>query len=168
MPGNLIVADGDAFEMIETSVPGTYHALIHGCNCFCNMGAGFALGVKNRYPNAELVDSKTPSGDMSKLGRISWCDGNANNLYVINAYTQFRYGNGGPHLEYGALRSCIARSVALLEDRNVPNGPYGKYSFIMPQIGCGYAGGKWPVVKSILEECAEFHDINITVVLYKK
>lgn len=168
MSGNLIIEKGDAFKMIDDSDPGTYQALLHGCNCFCNMGAGFALGVKKNYPNAEFVDNKTPKGDIGKMGRISWCDGNRNDIYVVNAYTQYKYGKGGPHFEYGSLRSCIARTVALLEERNAPKGPHDKYSLIMPQIGCGYAGGKWEAVRDILRECAEFHDVNITVVIYKE
>ncbi|UQJ95180.1 hypothetical protein IANJMKHF_00274 [Klebsiella phage CPRSA] len=33
--------------------------LIHGCNCYCNMGAGIAREIRDRIPGAFQVDANT-------------------------------------------------------------------------------------------------------------
>lgn len=41
--------NGDIFK-------GKDDVIVHGCNCFCNMGAGIALQVAKYYPEAKNID----------------------------------------------------------------------------------------------------------------
>ena len=61
-----------------------YDVIVHGCNCFNTMGAGIALAVKRKYPEAYEVDKRTKYGDINKLGTISvaYCD----DVIVVNGY----------------------------------------------------------------------------------
>jgi len=60
--------DGDLFKLAEQ---GEFDIVIHGANCFCTMGSGVALTVKNNYPKAFLADQLTESGDQRKLGKFT-------------------------------------------------------------------------------------------------
>ncbi len=159
---------GDIFNIIRNSEVDKYHLFMHGCNCFCQQGAGVALGVKEQFPAAYEADCTTIKGDRSKMGRVSHavCQVGGYSIVAANAYTQYRYGKGGPHLEYGALRSCISRAHLLLKDLVFHKGE--RYHFIMPKIGTGLAGGDWTDVKKIIQECVQFENIDVTVVIYDK
>jgi len=41
------------------------HIIVHGCNCFCTMGAGIAKTIKELYPSAYLA-----GGDWKKIEKI--------------------------------------------------------------------------------------------------
>jgi len=158
---------GDVFKIMEEAELGEYQAFLHGSNCFCNMGAGVALIVKRIFPEAFVADCSTTSGDRRKMGSISFVQApiGDNMITVVNAYTQFRYGRGGPHFEYGALRSCIAMTCDLFPSKaEEVDSP----SLIMPMIGAGYAGGDWKYISGILKQCAKYHEARITVVIYDK
>lgn len=154
---------GELFEIAEND--DSYDMIVHGCNCFCNFGAGFALAVRKKMPALFEADLATEKGDRTKMGRISYaeCRLGDKDIIGVNAYTQFRYGRGGPHFEYGSLRSCMERCSALLYH-------YGNEGrrIIMPKIGSGYAGGDWKDISEILRQCADLHDMSITVVEYDK
>ena len=44
---------GDLIEMAEH---GDFDVIVHGCNCFCTMGAGIALQIKHHFPEAYYAD----------------------------------------------------------------------------------------------------------------
>ena len=58
-------AKGNLLDLAEA---GEFDIIIHGCNCFNTMGGGIAREIRERYPEVSTVDSKTVSGDYSKLG----------------------------------------------------------------------------------------------------
>ena len=53
--GNILYLD-KSFELIA-----------HGCNCFCNFGAGLAKEIKLKHPEAYKADLDTVKGDKKKL-----------------------------------------------------------------------------------------------------
>jgi O-acetyl-ADP-ribose deacetylase (regulator of RNase III) len=59
-------------DLIELAIDGEFDLIIHGCNCFCTMGAGIAKTIKQKFPEAYKADLETEKGDKSKLGEISW------------------------------------------------------------------------------------------------
>lgn len=125
----------------------------HGCNCWCTFGAGIALAIKNKYPEAYDVDCKTKSGDRNKLGTISYTKGTV--PIIVNLYTQFGYGNsrfGKVDLDYDALRS----SLKLVKEK------FSGKTFGFPMIGSGLAGGSWDVIEKIIQE--EMVDEDVTIV----
>lgn len=119
--------------------------LIHGCNCFCNMGAGIAKEVKRKIPGAFRLDAMTLKGNQNKLGR--------NSVYVqedgrmvFNAYTQFKFWGAGPQVDYNAISSCFESAVesASACPEQLP--------IVTPLIGAGLAGGDWERIKDIIND----------------
>lgn len=125
--------------------------LLHGCNCFCTMGAGIARQIANRWPGAEEEDNKTKSGDPEKIGTFSthW----TGNKLIINAYTQFSVSSGNDVFEYTGWKWILeSLSKHLIWDTPVA----------MPLIGAGLARGSWPAIAALMDHVAP----NVTFHVY--
>lgn len=131
------------------------------------MGSGVAKVLFERYPSirvnylawyAAAQKNKEPF-----LGEIAY---NPNHPHhVINAITQRGYGYDGKlYADYEAIESCFKKLNAEAERRNAaPNALYGvMHAVAMPLIGCGLAGGSWPVVSEIIERTS----LNYQPVVY--
>ena len=89
------VLHGDLLAMAAQE----FDVIIHGCNCFCTMGAGIAKSVKQQFPAAYQADLMTHEGDPNKLGTYTsatvTCQKNSKDskqpqeLIIVNAYTQY-------------------------------------------------------------------------------
>jgi O-acetyl-ADP-ribose deacetylase (regulator of RNase III) len=151
-------------DLIEMALRGEFEVIVHGCNCFCTMGAGIAARIRDVFPAAFKTDCTTVSGDRSKLGTCSWAkcqirDRSGPGVLVVNAYTQygFRQHIGDVVVDYDAVRGCM-RWV-------VESGVISATARIgMPKIGAGLAGGDWKRVQSIIED--ELGDRDVTIVVY--
>ena len=53
-------------DLIQLAKNGEFDVIIHGCNCFCTMGAGIAKTIKDIFPEAYKADLNTKKGDRSK------------------------------------------------------------------------------------------------------
>ena len=42
-------------DLIKLAIKGDFDVIIHGCNCFCTMGAGIAKSIKTAFPEAYLI-----------------------------------------------------------------------------------------------------------------
>ncbi|MEZ9316502.1 phosphatase [Vibrio lentus] len=146
---------GDIFELIKSK---KYDVLVHGCNCFCNMGAGFALYLNKRYPEVLKADQDTASGQVSKLGTYSKCKIMINNheMIVINAYTQFHWRGNEVLADYDAIRKVFSSIKQEFHGRNI----------IYPKIGAGLAKGDWLTIENIIKK--ELSGEHHTCVEYKK
>lgn len=147
-------------DLIKLALAGEFDVITHGNNCFCNMGAGIAKTIKQHFPEVYSMDIRTDKGDKKKLGTCNGYTYTLNNkkLSVLNSYTQYHYGKkkgGIPPVDYDAIRSCMK-----FINSSCPNQSIG-----IPLIGCGLAGGKWSIVKKIIEE--ELTDMDVTIVHYK-
>lgn len=132
----------DILSGLESSTEKTL--ILHGCNCFHIMGAGIAWYLRNKYPEIYRTDRKTPYGDRNKLGTISFTTISPT-LVIGNCYTQFDLGNKGdykPPVRYLAVGNALSVAVKTYPD----------YSFRLPKIGCGLAGGDWEKVEKIYLE----------------
>lgn len=80
--------------------------IVHGCNCFCTMGAGIAKTIKQVFPTAYQADLATASGDRATLGTysIAQVDRAGQKLTIVNAYTQYQWRGPGPNVDYEAIR----------------------------------------------------------------
>lgn len=144
------IVDGDLIKMAKE---GRFDVIVHGCNCFCTMGAGIAKQIARAFPAARLADIKTMAGDSDKMGTYTSAVIN-DKLTVVNAYTQFNYGGTGVNVDYSALTNAL--NLVALDFDGLRIG--------LPKIGCGLAGGDWGTVKSIIEEA--LRDQDYTVVNY--
>lgn len=39
-------------DLIQLALAGQFDVIIHGCNCFCTMGAGIAKAIRQEFPEA--------------------------------------------------------------------------------------------------------------------
>lgn len=147
-------------DLIKLAQEGEFDVITHGCNCFCNMGAGIAPQMAKAF-GADKFDKEHIDyfGDKTKLGTIDFK--RVKDVWVVNSYTQFGFGRnhtGGTKqpLDYTALRSCMSKINEEFEGHHVG----------LPLIGCGLAGGDWERVKKIIQE--ELVDCRVTIVKYKK
>ena len=156
-------------DLIELALNGEFDVIAHGCNCFCTMGAGIAVAMKNTFECDNFgLEQDEFIGDMNKLGCIDWeekevysPDNSYYSLIVVNAYTQYNYGRNhsdGKNIPvyYEALALCMRKINHVFKGRHIG----------LPQIGCGLAGGDWDVVKEIIQW--ELRDCNVTIVIYNK
>ena len=98
-------------DLIHLANDGDFDIIVHGCNCFCTMGAGIAKVIKAAFPQAYEADLATPRGDRAKLGTCSFAEieRDGTPLIVVNAYTQFDWRGSGPKVDYDAVRSSHHR-----------------------------------------------------------
>lgn len=124
---------------------GEFDIIVHGCNCFCCMGAGIAARIAKLYPQAYRADCKTKPGDASKLG--TYTAASAGNFVIVNAYTQYSTAKtfGQDVFEYTAFKTVL-NTLA----QESPAARFG-----LPYIGMGLAGGNADRILPIIEEFAD-------------
>ena len=151
-------------NLLSLADSGEFDVIVHGCNCFCKMGAGIAKEIRRRYPLAYEVDCQTTVGDLTKLGTYTYAPSGARDgkeLLIINAYTQYGVAGyaGQDVVDYGAIRSVFCKLARLCKTVAWEGCRVG-----IPMIGAGLAGGKWDAIYRIIED--EMDGIDITVVEY--
>ena len=103
-------------DLIQLALKGKFDVIIHGCNCFCTMGAGIAKGIKSEFPEAYEADLKTEKGNKDKLGTYSNAitERNGYKIIIINAYTQHHYKGRRMKADYEAIRSVFKKIKSIL------------------------------------------------------
>lgn len=144
----LNIFHGDVIKAFEEK----YDMLVHGCNCFCTMGAGIARTLSRKWPAVLMDDRKTKRGDTTKLGNTRIVEVMPDK-YVVNAYTQFGIGNKA--LNTQAFKDCFKEIEALYTSK-------GK-KVCMPAVGMGLAEGKPEKLVPILQEIFEKSNIDMYV-----
>lgn len=131
-------------DLIKLAVKGEFDLIIHGCNCFCTMGAGIAKTIKEKFPEAYRADLETEKGARSKLGQISWGETKieSGTLIIVNGYTQFNWRGRGKKADYDAIREVFKKVKQNFSGLRIG----------YPAIGAGLAGGEWEVISKIIEE----------------
>lgn len=137
-------------DLITLARTGQFDLIIHGCNCFCTMGAGIAKLIRDNFPRAYLADLKTGMGDQQKLGTYS----SALIVYhdksftVVNAYTQFNFSGNGVLADYAAIQKVF---TTIKQD-------FGGLRIGYPKIGAGLAGGDWQIISGIIDTALSGED----------
>ena len=130
---------GNLLNMAEA---GEFDVILHGCNCFNNMGGGIAREIRERYPMAAKADSETVSGSHNKLGSISVAD--TGSFIIVNGYTQYEASSDADVFEYTAFQFILEKMTFA----------YGKKRIGLPYIGMGLAGGDKEVILAMIERFA--------------
>ena len=55
-------------NLLDMAVNGDFDVIIHGCNCFCNMGAGIALQIMERRARLFGLDAPTKVANTDPTG----------------------------------------------------------------------------------------------------
>ncbi|MBC7655301.1 MAG: DUF1768 domain-containing protein [Oligoflexus sp.] len=140
-------------NLIEQAKNGEFDVIIHGCNSFHTMGAGIAKHIKTNFPEAFEADKKTGYGDKDKIGTFSEAtvERNGHTFTIINAYTQYRYGNERDQFEYDSFPQLLQDIKARFQGKRVS----------LPLIGCGLAGGNEPRILKMIKENFEGLDYKL-------
>ncbi|MFH2093198.1 MAG: phosphatase [Pseudomonadota bacterium] len=146
--------EGDLIQLAKT---GQFDVIVHGCNCFCSMGAGIAAQMREHFPEAYLADLNTASGDRQKLGDYSCARVNRDgNLFtVVNGYTQYHYAGAQTLADYDAIHKLFLK---IKQD-------YAGLKIAYPKIGAGLARGDWEIISIIIDTALKGE--NHTLVIYK-
>jgi O-acetyl-ADP-ribose deacetylase (regulator of RNase III) len=85
--GVMMARRGDLVKMAKR---GEFDVILHGCNCWCEMGAGIAKAIRQGFPEAYQADLATTPGDWSKLGTCTVASSpvEGSEVDVVNAYIQ--------------------------------------------------------------------------------
>jgi O-acetyl-ADP-ribose deacetylase (regulator of RNase III) len=132
---------GDATE--PKTVHGT-RVICHVCNNRGAWGAGFVLALSRKwFAPGETYKQAFRDAIPPRLGQVQLVtvgDG----LFVANLIAQngFPTAQRSTALDYNALEVCL-RFLAASAGRD--------WSFHMPRIGCGIAGGDWSRVCKLIE-----------------
>lgn len=137
-------------NLLDLAENGEFNIIIHGCNCHNTMGSGIAREIRERYPEAYLVDQGTAKGDRDKLGRYTVAP--TENFAIVNAYTQYDFmPRGQDHFEYTAFQQILDEFAERAEE----NAGEIVLNFGFPYIGMGLAGGDATRIIPMLENFAQ-------------
>jgi O-acetyl-ADP-ribose deacetylase (regulator of RNase III) len=136
-------------------------ALAHGCNCQGVMGAGIAVGFRERYPSmyAEYRRRCQATPRQFNPGDAFLWKADAQ-LWVFNLATQEDYGRlrAGAHATYDAIERALNTMRAQADAQGIT-------SIALPRIGAGLGGLSWPNVRAIIERV--FADWAGTLYVYE-
>lgn len=143
-------------DLIKLASAGYFDVIVHGCNCFCSMGAGIAKTIKSVFPEAYQADITTCEGSKAKLGTYSHArvTVGGQELIIINAYTQFHWRGNDVLADYDAITRVF---------QQIKKDHAGK-RIGYPKIGAGLAGGDWHVIAQIIDN--ELQNEQHTLVEY--
>jgi O-acetyl-ADP-ribose deacetylase (regulator of RNase III) len=118
-------------------------ALAHGCNCQGTMGAGIAVGFRERYPGmyeeyrrrCKAIPREFNPGDV-----FLWKD--EDRPWVFNLATQ--EDTWRQRATYDAVEKSLTAMRALADQEGVQ-------SIAMPRVGAGHGGLSWKKVRAIIE-----------------
>jgi len=148
-------------DLLALAKEGNFDAIVQGCNCFCTMGSGIAKQIREQYPDAWDVDSRTMAGDIFKLG--NWTEVSVGKFHIFNAYTQYGFNKSGENadvFEYTSFELILQKLAHL----------YGTKRFGFPMIGMGLAGGDKQRIIGLLEwfdDLVSAQGGSVTVVEYQ-
>ena len=131
-------------------------AYAQGCNCKGSMGAGIAVGFRERYPEmyeeyrrrCKAVPREFNPGDV-----MMWKT--EVEPFVFNLATQEDYWRS--RATYDNIEKVLAVMKSLADQEKIT-------SIAMPRIGAGYGGLSWKKVKVIIERL--YHDWAGTLYVY--
>ena len=142
-------------DLIALTKSGTFDVMVHGCNCFCTMGAGIAKVIASQFPEAFKAGLQTVKGDREKLGSYSSAliTDNGHNFHIVNAYTQYKYNGPQPRVSYDAVTMAFQRIAT----------DFAGLRIGYPLIGAGLAGGDWSRIATSLEEALSGMDHSLVI-----
>jgi O-acetyl-ADP-ribose deacetylase (regulator of RNase III) len=118
-------------------------AFAHGCNCQGTMGAGIAVGFKERYPDMYAEYRRRCKADPPEFGLGSvffWRE--PGKPAVFNLGTQEKGWHG--RATYPAIETALTTMRRLADEAGVT-------TIAVPRIGAGYGGLSWKKVRAIIE-----------------
>lgn len=150
-------------DLIALAKAGEFEVIVQGCNCMNSMGSGLALQWKKEFPESYEDFKGKRKGDRIKLGTFGarTYSQKTNILTVINAYTQYDYGNDGKdRFEYDAFGKILR------EFAGIDAMWYNTLRWGFPLIGCGLARGNKDRILEMIEQGMPL--ANVTIVEFNR
>ncbi|MBA4186636.1 MAG: phosphatase [Planctomycetaceae bacterium] len=117
-------------------------AFAHGCNCAGSMGAGIAVGFKQRYPAMfDEYKHRCKAQPPTFVLGSSFLWRESGKPAVFNLGTQPRPGRGAT---YDAVETALREMRTTAEAEGIT-------SIAIPRIAAGYGGLSWKKVKAQIE-----------------
>ncbi len=173
----LKICRGDLFESDSFKL-GPY-ILMHGCNDIGRYGAGFAMEVRRRFPDAYqhylmwFGRRQTDRVQRLRLGAIQLVPVGDGESYICNAITQhgvasYRSLMRGqtPPFRLDAFESCLSSLTDLAPKLAEKSTRPDHFTILMPQIGCGLGGFKWSQIEPSVLRAAEKCPVPIVVYVH--
>jgi O-acetyl-ADP-ribose deacetylase (regulator of RNase III) len=118
-------------------------AFAHGCNCQGAMGAGIAVGVRERYPEMYAEYRRRCKADPREFNLgDAWLWKANDRPWVFNLGTQEGYWRS--RASYEAIETALGRMRDQADKEGVR-------SIAVPRIGVGLGGLSWRKVRAIIE-----------------
>jgi len=145
-------------DLLQLAIDGEFDVIVHGCNCYCIMGAGIAAQIRSWFPSACAADCETTIGDLSKLGTYSEAEiiSSDYKFSMLNAYTQGNTHGSAVLADYSAIDRVFESIADNFKGRSIG----------YPMIGAGLAGGDWSVISKIINK--RLYGLNHTLVVWDK
>ena len=131
-------------------------ALAQGCNCRGSMGAGIAVGFKERYPQMYEEYRRRCKADPREF--------NPGDVFLWQADALPAVFNLATQEDYWRSKATYERVEIALTEMCKQADSAGITSIAMPRIGAGYGGLSWNKVKVVIERV--FADWSGTVYVY--
>ena len=131
-------------DLIKLALDGMFDVIVHGCNCYCVMGAGVAKAIKKVFPEAYKADCESIKGDRDKLGSITFATINRGGvvIIVVNGYTQYHWRGKGELVDYDAIRLVMQEVKSMFTGKRIG----------YPKIGAGLAKGDWKIISELIDK----------------
>ena len=131
-------------DLVKLAMDKEFDIIIHGCNCYCAMGAGIAKAIRDTFPEAWDADLKTEKGSPGKLGTISYATVSRDDhkITIVNGYTQYHWKGSGTLADYNAIRAVMRHVKAKFSGKRIG----------YPKIGAGLAKGDWNKISKIIDK----------------
>ncbi len=122
-----------------------------------NWGGAFARALRTRYPIAQDDFRAWAQKDGTRLTLGAVHIGETTpEIRVVTMVAQHGYGqSASPRIRYAALKECLEAVAAYAREHDA--------SVHMPRIGAGQAGGRWEIIRELIEETLTRPGIVVTV-----
>jgi O-acetyl-ADP-ribose deacetylase (regulator of RNase III) len=119
-------------------------ALAHGCNCRGSMGAGIAVGFRERYPRMYA--------EYRRRCKATPREFNVGDAFLWTAEGEPWVFNLGTQEDYWRARATYAGVEAALQAMRAQAEAEGIPSIAMPRIGTSYGGLSWRKLRPLVEQ----------------
>jgi O-acetyl-ADP-ribose deacetylase (regulator of RNase III) len=144
---------GDLFDNVHCA-----EALAHGCNCQGSMGAGIAVGFKDRYPAmSEVYRARCKAKPRQFNLGDAWLWKADNQPWVFNLGTQEGYWRS--RATYETIETALTNMLRQAEAGGIRR-------IAMPRIGAGLGGLSWHKVKEVIARV--FGEWTGTLIVYEE
>lgn len=148
------VIDGDLLNAPEKYI-------VHQVNCKGVMGAGVARQVKEKYPEVFMVykslTNRHRDNSFKLLGKALLAVANDGKRFW-NVFGEDNYGHTGLYTKYDDLENGL--HAVFQNSKGDVAIPY--------KIGCGYGGGDWNIVYSMIEKLSKNFEYDVILYRYNK